>query len=128
MYYESTVSDTEMSDFYEEEDMEQVMEDERNERIDTMVDYLDHRFNYETVWEPMYDIYTMDLNRLYDIFTFMEVHRLDDREFDILSRWYRFESSREEESAMDVLCTLCEICETPINPWTLGNALKYCRI
>lgn len=128
MYYDSTVSDTDMSDYYEEDEIEQMKEDDRTECIETMVDYLDHCFDYDTIWEPIYYIYTMDLNRLYRVFTFMNVHTLDDREYDILTRWYAFRSTTEEESLMDVLCTLCEICDTPINPWTLGNALKYCPI
>lgn len=126
--YDSMMSDTEVSDACDEEEMLDNEEWERVECIEEMVRYLDHRFDYETVWDPMYDIYMMDLNRLYDVFTCCEVYPLRDREYDILTRWYDQRSTREERSVMEILCTLSDICHTPINPWTLANALQYCRI
>jgi len=126
--YESTVSDTDLSDFHDEEDEEQMKEYERNECMEEMVRFLDHMYDYTMVWEPMYDLYHMDLDKLYNVFTFCDVFQMRPREYDIVSRWYAFHSTREETSLMDMLCTMCEICHTRVNPWTLGNALQYCRI
>ena len=127
--YESTVSDTELSDFCEEEeDLEQVYEDARQESIVQLVDFMDHTYYYDLVWEPLHAFYDMDLDQLYRLFTFCEVFVLGKPEASILSRWYSSKSSRVEKNVLDFLCTCCEICHTPINPWTLGNALKYCRI